>query len=186
MPKLKLEYTDNSKFNQLSEPEKLLALATAYLDAGLVFCKHIENDEKNLTWPNACTDMWLVAHSVELFLKGAILLQNQSLEKTHDLYALKEQYNKLYPDECFKWKLPFSIAYLDSYHDDDKFQNFIKKLPPPSIRYRYSDYGAERFDPKKYRGTLEDIKNFYESVFPKLIPKYDVPLNLQRSKWSNK
>ena len=61
------------QISHLSDACRYREYASAYLKANIEVCKQMLENESERTWPNATVAFWLAAHSVELFLKGAIL-----------------------------------------------------------------------------------------------------------------
>jgi len=155
---------------------KHLTFSSSYLNASFVICSHIEEAEERRRWSNACVVMMLAIHSVELFLKGAILAVCEEPDATHNLGKLKSQYDNLYPDKCFKWQLPFRVESADI--EDEEYKSIVEKTKEQlSMRYRYpADRewekwdGSEAFCPEIFRvETLEYLKNTYGRIIPKII-----------------
>ena len=79
------------------EPQRFVLYARAYLDAALVLCEHMIAHEAQRTWPNATVVLMLTAHSVELFLKGAILSRDVNAKVSdHRIDLLSSKYEALY------------------------------------------------------------------------------------------
>ena len=144
----------------LSRPEQFFAYCLGYLRAALRNELVEEDQDLPFEWPDAAASLMLLAHAVELFLKGAILHRASILETTHDLRRLKAQYDALFPEDEFRWQLPFHTEYMEMSHRE--IAQLQKKEPKPSILYRYPEdfYGqAWRgvFGYKKSENTPWDI-----------------------------
>ena len=121
----------------LSRPEQFFAYSLGYLRAALRNELVDEHEDLPFEWPDAAASLMLLAHAVELFLKGAILHRSGRLGKTHDLRGLKAQYDALFPEEEFRWELPFQTEYLEM--SPEEIEKSQKEEPNPSVLYRYPD-----------------------------------------------
>ena len=120
----------------LSSPEHFAELAHAYLDCGILLCSAMSKKSFSATFSRGRVILFLSLHSVELFLKGAILKRSPSVAlNTHALRDLQSTYNKLYPEDRFRWKLPFRTEYLGFTAQEVKAM--LKKEPPLDQMYRY-------------------------------------------------
>ena len=102
----------------LSDLQKLpLALrflkhASANLDAAIKLTSSlVRNDAADATFADGMVTMSLAFHSVELFLKGAILSvqPNESFKgEGHDIEQLERRYRNVFPSKAFRFEVPFS------------------------------------------------------------------------------
>ena len=78
----------------------------------------------------------LAAHSVELFLKGAILGRESHADiGNHRIDVLSEKYRQLYPEPVFEFEVPFRTEYPSM--SEAEIQALKKTEPTPSIFFRY-------------------------------------------------
>ena len=125
----------NWQISELSEPQRYFEYAKAYLQASIDVCFRMEKDENHRTWPNASVALMLATHSVELFLKGAILAKNQKPVWGHTLGELETTYRATYPDPKFAFECLFKTEYLGV--SETEQAALKKKEPQPSILFRY-------------------------------------------------
>ena len=99
-----------SELTGLSVPERLFEYAEAYRNASDVLCSKIATDPKSYGWPDAAVVLMLAAHSVELFLKGALLrgFPNEDIgDYGHRLEDLSRAYRERFTESIFEWDIPF-------------------------------------------------------------------------------
>lgn len=126
----------NWEISRLDVPERFFAYADAYLQAAIGACLSIKEHESRQTWPNAAVVLLLSAHSVELFLKGAILCKSPDEALiTHRIDDLAQRYRYLYPGEEFLFDIPFETDY--SLISPELVSELRKDEVVPSIMYRY-------------------------------------------------
>jgi len=165
---------------------KHFTFSSSCLNASFVICNYIEEAEERHRWSNTCVVTMLAIHSVELFLKGAILAKGEKPEVTHNLEKLKSQYDRLYSDKCFKWHLPFQVLSADI--KDKEYTDAVKKSKnQPAMPFRYPadtewkesiDIGI--FFPESFRvEKLESLKKTYERIIPKII---DIAIEAKNSR----
>jgi hypothetical protein len=148
----------------LSSPEQFADLANAYLDSAILLCSETIKGTFSATFSRGRVVLFLSLHSVELFLKGAILKRSPSAAlNTHVLRELQRTYNELYPEDQFRWELPFRIEYLGFTAQEVK--TMLKRERPLDQMYRYpSDSkgnpwrGIIGFEAKDFLSKLENIK----------------------------
>ena len=98
----------NWEISGLSLDEKFFKYSIAYLDSSIYITNQIENNRTIESWPHASVALMLAVHSVELFLKSAILLHEPKRKlQSHRLVDLKAIYDEMYPDKQYAWELPF-------------------------------------------------------------------------------
>jgi hypothetical protein len=84
--------------------------ARANLDAALTLTAALAQDSAAAKFADGTVTMSLAFHSVELFLKGAILTAqpNESFKgEGHDIEQLERRYRNLYPSKPFRFDRPF-------------------------------------------------------------------------------
>lgn len=157
----------NWEISDLSRPARYIVYAKAYLQASISVCGDMAKHKSQQTWPDACVTMLLASHSVELFLKGAILGRDAKRElKTHNLAELKRIYDALFPEEKFGWEIPFRTEYLG--FSAEEAAALEKKQPLPSILYRYPFdredgqwAGIHGFEPEGFLRVLSALNEDY-------------------------
>ncbi|WP_447599069.1 hypothetical protein [Nitrospira sp. Nam80] len=129
-----------SELTGLSVPERLFEYAEAYRNASEVLCSKISSDPKAYGWPDAAVVLMLAAHSVELFLKGALLKRFPNDEDVgsygHRLEDLSTAYRMRFTESTFEWDIPFGGGEYPG-SSEAEIAALRKKYPEPSILYRY-------------------------------------------------
>lgn len=122
----------------LQPPEQFAAYALAYLDSAQRLCTTLAVSHKRATFERGAVVLYLTAHAVELFLKGAILRKAPTERFSHDLEHLHNRYVALYPARRF-WltKEPFKTEYFGM----DKAEIAKAKQCQPAVDqlYRYPE-----------------------------------------------
>ena len=166
--------TGNWEIATESVPARFFLYADAYLEASLAVCDRMVADESSRTWPSACVAMMLAAHSVELFLKGAVLTRDSSrVIQSHTITDLKAIYDELYPEPEFAWETPFRTEYLGV--SEEEAAALAKKEPVPSVLYRYPVnkggtewVGVHGFTPDDFKLVLVAVKKDYTRLYDRL------------------
>ena len=132
----------------LTRPEQFFSYASGYLRAAIRNEESEESEELPFEWSDAAASLMLLAHAVELFLKGAILHRSGALQKGHNLRCLKNRYDELFTEPQFQWVLPFQTEYLEM--SDEEIEEAKRSEPIPSVLYRY----PEDFYEKPWHGVF--------------------------------
>lgn len=126
----------NWQIAHVSESQRFVLYAKAYLQSSVALCREMIDKESHRTWPNASVVLLLAAHSVELFLKGAILSRDQSAKIGHHrISALVERFQALFKEPEFEFDIPFRTVY--SGFAEVEIEALKKTEPMPSIMFRY-------------------------------------------------
>jgi hypothetical protein len=120
-----------------SDADECFAFAGAYLDSALRLCVILARSHRKATFERASVVMFLAAHAVELFLKGAILRKRPDLHiGHHDLEQLHSTYTGLYRAKRFAFtRQPFQVEYLGM--TPAEAREAKKSSPPIDQLYRY-------------------------------------------------
>jgi len=161
---------DNSKMNALTVPERFSAYAHAYLRAASRMCQHINRDPLQYGFPDASVVLLLATHSVELFLKGAILKRNPCAQVGHHrLTDLHHEFDRLFPEPECRWELPFETEYIGFTEMETALLS--KRDTPPSIRFRYPTNSEKKpwsgihvFQPEMFARTLMELEQAYAKI----------------------
>jgi hypothetical protein len=149
----------------LSSAEHFADLAHAYLDCSILLCSEMSKKSFSANFSRGRVILFLSLHSVELFLKGAILKRSPSAARnTHVLRDLQSAYNELYPEDQFRWELPFRTEYL-GFTTQQEVKTLLKEEQPLDQLYRYPINregnpwrGIIGFEVKDFLSKLENIK----------------------------
>lgn len=120
--------------------------------------------------------LFLAAHAVELFLKGAIVRKSPKERFSHDLDHLIRRYRALYPGKKFQLELPFSTELPPGMTAEER-RRVKEQIAPPGELYRYpidkaykpwsGAYGIEpnslSLELTKLRARFEELRDVYES-----------------------
>ncbi len=169
-----LEMIGNWQIAKHTEPMRYIEYAKAYLQASTDMCLRMKDNVSNRTWPNACVVMMLAAHSVELFLKGAILVKEPKADFVHHrLEALEVSYRVAYPNSEFRFDVPFKTEQLGM--TETEIEALKKDYPLPSILFRYPVRkpgdeweGFHGFDPQGFLCILDSLSEDYGRVLKKI------------------
>ncbi len=161
------------EMSSLSEPKRYFEYSKAYIQASLDICSRIISDNDRATWPNANVALMLAAHSVELFLKGAILIKTNEAWG-HTLEELNSTYHDIYTEKELQFNCPFRTEYIEI--PENEVNALKKKEPQQSILFRYpvKKPGVEwngilGFIPNEFIDILNDLNTNYDE----LINKYE-------------
>lgn len=127
--------TDND-IRGIPLPDQFFSLANAYLDAAIRQTEHIDQTPDS-GWPDASVAMFLLAHSTEMFLKGAILHRAPSAKVTglsHNINKLVTEYRRQYPGPEYEGNFRFFAEDMPS-----EISPALKsEINSPSMVFRYS------------------------------------------------
>lgn len=161
----------SDEFSTQSEDTRFIAYARAYLQASRVICEGMTDDSPTSTWPSAAVTMFLAAHSVELFLKGMILLRDSSqVKKNHKLAELKTTYDQLFPEPQVTWDLPFEANYVGFLEiTDTKLLNGGSYTPSILNRYPLEEpgtdwQGTQSFRPGQFLREIELTEKTFDRI----------------------
>jgi hypothetical protein len=152
------------------------AYAQAYLDAAQRLCSSLTRSSRKATFERGFVVLYLMAHSVELFLKGAILRKasSDSLLSTHNLVALENRYKKLYPKKRFHFVVPFHTDYALLSPAQQKLAKASRT--PIDQLYRYPQDQSGKVWPGVFafeaNSCLKDIVAL-RSDYERLLVEYD-------------
>ena len=87
--------------------------------------------------------MWNGYHSVELFLKAAVLRRLPEIKLHHDIEDLKSEYDRLYPGPGYAFEMPFKAEILgfDEEEVAERKKDLKKRMPPDQL----NRYPMDRF-----------------------------------------
>ena len=160
----------NWEIAHVSEPQRFVLYAHAYLSSARLSCEQMATDAAQRTWPNATVVLLLAAHSVELFLKGAILCRDaQAKVGDHRIDLLTEKYQQLYPESALEFDVPFRTEYASI--SEAEIQALKKTEPVPSVLFRYPVrkpgeewQGVHAFEPDGFLKVLANLRSSYDRI----------------------
>jgi HEPN domain-containing protein len=156
--------------------EQFSAYAIAYLDSAQRLCDLLARSHRKATYERGAVVLFLAAHAVELFLKGAIVRKAPKERFSHDLEHLIRRYRALYPGKKFQLEVPFSTALPPEMTAEEK-RRLKEHIAAPGELYRYpidkaykpwsGAYGIEpnslSVELTKLRSRLDELRSAYES-----------------------
>jgi len=165
----------NWQHQQASEPRRYLDYAFANLRASADVCARMISNDKEQTWANASVVLFLEAHAVELFLKGAILSVKPNIrfggQQGHDLNSLSDLYDQEFSDQKFKFYVPFKDEYLGFTADEIDALKNEHKGESPSMLFRYPVKSSQQewpgihgFDPSISLESLRSLQSDFERI----------------------
>ena len=165
--------------------ERFLVHARANLEAALTLTAALAENSAEATFADGAVTMSLAFHSVELFLKGAILtaLPNESFKaKGHDIEQLERRYRNLYPSKPFRFDIPFRRRAAELVDPDPDLERELaaemEKLRRQMPQDQLLRYPADRdgvawehvapmafgYDPVAFLSTLNRLRGDYARV----------------------
>ena len=160
----------NWEIAHFSESRKFVLYAHAYLNSAVLSCEQMAAHDAQRTWPNATVILMLSTHSVELFLKGAILSRdNDAKVGNHRIDLLTEKYRALYVEPGFEFDVPFRTEYPSI--SEEEIQALKTTEPVPSILFRYPVrkpgvewQGVLAFEAEGFLRILSNLQSAYERI----------------------
>ena len=151
-------------------PEQFCTFALAYLDSAERLCRTLARSHRKATYARGSVVLYLDAHAVELFLKGAILHKKPTERFGHNLEHLFDRYNKLYPAKKYRFELPFGAGY-DGLSKSEIIT--AKSVSPPTDQlYRYPQDkdgkpwpGLFAFEANSFLEVLRSLRVDFERLF---------------------
>lgn len=140
---------------QVPLAERFLLHAHANLDAAIRLTDALRHSEDEQSFANGAVTLSLAFHSVELFLKGAILSAEPGVNfksEGHNISQLERRYRKLFPAKTFRFEMPFRSEVAELVEPDLELQRQLveqlnelqKKVPQDQfLRYPANNQGEE-------------------------------------------
>jgi len=176
-----------SEIGSLRASLQFLAFSEAYLYSAANLCSALAASPSESTYPRGAVVLSLSFHSIELFLKAAILEKvpdEQFAGKAgHDLESLCKRYTNLFPGKKFEFEIPFRTEEVDLVEPDprvvDELKTFMaehKKATPPDQLNRYPRdtegnpwNGIYAFEPNTFLPVIskvqQDVVRLKELIF---------------------
>ena len=123
------------QLNSMSVPQQFIAFADAYLDSAERLCKVLKISTRKATYERGAVVLYLTFHSVELFLKAAILAKSPNEKLHHNIEHYSKRYRNLYPGKKYILDIPFQTEYLG--FDPPEIKKLKKSEPSPEQINRY-------------------------------------------------
>ncbi len=156
-----------------SDTERYLNFAYAYCSASKDVCTRMIQDEKERSWTNANVVMMLAAHSVELFLKAALISRGKTKVWGHSLGDLYKDYKKKFPANTFDFDYIFQVVHLGFAEGEE---TKLSKVDSPSIMFRYPLQknmvewsGIHSFDPTTFVKKLSELSASYRRIATSIV-----------------
>jgi hypothetical protein len=165
---------------QVPLAERFLLYARANLDAAIRLTDALRLREDEQSFADGAVTLSLAFHSVELFLKGAILLAEPGVNfksEGHNIAQLERRYRKLYPAKTFRFEMPFRSEVAEMVEPDPELQRQLaeqlkeleKKIPQDQfLRYPANNQGegwetveqmAMGYSASLFASTLNRLRN---------------------------
>jgi hypothetical protein len=126
----------NARLRSLEPARQFESLSFAYLDSAQELCDAIAASPNEATFEKGTVVLYLAAHAVELFLKGAILRKAPDERFAHDLGHIHNRYRALFPAQRFALTtMPFMTEYPGM--TKQEIAEAKREQPDPSELYRY-------------------------------------------------
>ncbi|WP_438864093.1 hypothetical protein [Neptunicella sp.] len=152
------------------EPTRYFEFATSYLKASEDVCKRMNALEEENSWSNASVTLMLAAHSVELFIKGALIIRGYQDAWGHTIDDLYDKYKITFPEEYFHFDCPFVTEYVGFGSEEIAIKKKTKH-PQASVVFRYplNKPGLEwdavhGFEANGFLSILSELGNNYNRL----------------------
>ena len=159
----------SSRVESLTPPAQFAAYAMAYLDSAEQLCRLLARSHRKATYERGSVVLYLAAHAVELFLKGAILRKVPDESFNHDLEHIHNRYNALYPAKRYRFQIPFRTKYGDLSAGDIMAAKALSR--PIDQRFRYPHDkdgkrwpGAHSFEARSFLEELDRLRTSFECL----------------------
>ena len=167
-----MKFIGNWQISHVGEPQRFVLYAKAYLSSSPALCREMVENEGKRSWPNASVVLLLAAHSVELFLKGAIISRDAGAKVDHHrIPKLVERYEALFSEPEYEIDVPFRTEYPDV--SEEEVEALKKREPVPSIMFRYPVarpglewMGLHALDPATFMDVLTSLEQTYARIEP--------------------
>ena len=127
----------NNRLRSLPPPQQFASLAVAYLESAQRLCDDLADSPGSSTFERGAVVLYLSAHAVELFLKGAILRKAPSEHFAHDLEHIYNRYRALFPAKRFALtSMPFASEFPGM--SSQEIAEAKREQPDPSELFRYT------------------------------------------------
>jgi hypothetical protein len=171
-----------SDLQLLPVPGQFFAFSDAYIDSAESLCNELCAASESTTYAHGAVVMSLTFHSIELFLKAAILQRAPSEQFSgntgHDLGYLYRRYTNLYPGKAYELDLPFKREALDTEGLDPRLAEELlalirqrEKVMPEDQMHRYpTDVNVQPwkallgFEPHSFQQILKQIKSDFVRI----------------------
>lgn len=160
----------------LSPSRQFLQFSDAYVDSAELLCSIIAAETSNSSYPKGAVIMSLAFHGIELFLKAAILEESPGERfkgrAGHDLEQLGAKYKELYPNEEYRFEVPFRNEEASLLDPDPQVLEELKrcikehnKTTPEDQLHRYPQdmngnpwRGLYAFEAQLFLGTIAQVR----------------------------
>lgn len=164
------------EIQSLSPSRQFLEFSDAYVDSAETLCSIIAAEASESSYPKGAVIMSLAFHGIELFLKAAILEKSPGERfkgrAGHDLELLGDKYKALYPNEEYRFEVPFRNEEASLLNPDpqvlEELKRYIeehKKTTPEDQLHRYprdmngnSWKGLYAFEAQLFLGTIAKLR----------------------------
>jgi hypothetical protein len=160
----------------LSPSEHFLHLSGGYLESSIHLFEALADGSLSGTFSHARAAAFLFEHSVELFLKGAILRARGRVTSTHRLDDLHNEFRNLYPGK--KFHFAGSIEDIVTPNSDRPYPQF-SRYPVDSTGEPWRRCSVH-LDLGTWLEELSQFKEDYNRLWPLLKSRYPSDASLRQ------
>lgn len=153
----------------LCVPQLFAAYADAYLDSAKRLCKVLKVSPRKASYERGAVVIYLTFHSVELFLKAAVLQKAPSEKLNHNIEHYGKRYRKLYPGKIFNFEIPFKTEYVG--FEPPEIEKLKSSEPAKDQMHRYPTdrkgkewSGVFAFDPVSFLSIIEGLNDDFKRL----------------------
>jgi hypothetical protein len=153
----------------LNPSDQFDAFADAYLESAGRLCKLLVRSTRKATYERGMVVLYLVHHSVELFLKAAILRISPKERFNHDLEHIYNRYMALYPANRFVFPIPFSTSIEGVSKENINAAKALFRSRDQRLRYpRNKDgdpwLGVSAFEAESFLRQIDKLQAAYKKL----------------------
>lgn len=166
----------SDEVRNLDEQDEMFYLSHSYLSASEFLCDAMVNGEFKAGFGRSRVILNLCHHGLELYFKSALMFDNKSTAKGHNLKELHEAYLKSYPYSQFEIPMPFGytpLGYGELFPEMEKdhFNSLHQKFRYSSDHKGNRWPDIEGFFPEDFLKEVSDINRKLMVVWMKIRAK---------------
>ena len=157
------------QINGMSIPQQFAAFADAYLDSAERLCKVLKISTRKASYERGSVVLYLTFHSVELFLKAAVLEKAPTEKLNHNIEHYGRRYRNLYPGGKYSFEIPFKTEYVG--FEPTEVEKLKKSEPAKDQINRYPTdrngnewNGVFAFDPVSFILIIDSLKDDFKRL----------------------
>lgn len=153
--------------NEKPKSERYFILAQSYIECSISIFESILQKSLEATYSNGHSGAFLFGHSLELFLKGAIIYAKGKVDNIHNLENLYNEFKKSYPGKNFEFN-----GEIDDFIKQDKLMPYNKFFRYPIDNEGNVWFGNYFYNFEIWNDQLRKFKNDYKRLLTLIKNRY--------------